>query len=225
MKQRQRLGVTFERFQMDDGRDLMQDISERIEPNGYIEFLYDSLPVKNNAHQTTRAGFEAACRTRPLDTHRIVSLDLLAPHDLFESADAFCQVFGPNSPAMPGFDADYLFYMPQHGIARDILKLMNRGKTVPRSILLERLKQLLEAFPFRILEKRGAYSLFVRDDLKFERLKQRQGIITVDDIDACYTWLVWLEDPLASENPSTETPVEQTIAQWLVQYRTTFVHL
>lgn len=223
MTDRIRLGITLEGFQMDEGRDLIEDVTTYLDTNRPVEFLYDYLPVKHNQHVTTRAGFEAACQAHPLDAHKVVSFDVIAPQDLFETSDDFCQVFGPNSPALPGFDPNYLFYMPQTSFAKDVYCFIAERETLSRGEQIERLIQLLDSFPVRILYRGGACKLFAKDDRRIEQLVNRQGDITVADIEMCYTYIVRIEDPSVIEDSPTDITLERALATWFIRFRTTHV--
>lgn len=184
-----RVAIALENFQMDDGRDLIEEIAEILDTKGAIEFQYAHLPIEDHAYVATRTGFEHACQHHPLDAHRIVSFDLIAPQDLFTTADDVYAVLGPEAAAIPGFDADIVFYMSQTSFARDVHALITKGNA-SRDEQIARLRQLLDTFPLRVRYDDDAYSLFAINNLKAKRyLASGAGDLTPTDIEDCYTWL------------------------------------
>lgn len=207
---------------MDDGRDLIEDIAEILDAKGAIEFNYTHLPVEDHAYVATRAGFEDACKHHPLDTHRIVSFDLIAPQDLFETADDVYDVLGPTGTTFTGFDPDYVFYMAQTSFARDAHALITKGDA-SRVEQTRRLLKLLDTFPLRLLSgsegcELFAVNVFAANDLKINRLLAGTGNITPDAIENCYTSLAHVDDPSCFEDRAGATSLEDELAAHLAWY-------
>lgn len=215
-----RVAIALEKFQMDDGRDLIEEIAETLDTKGTIEFQYRHLPIKDHAYVATRAGFEHACQHHPLDAHRIVSFDLIAPQDLFKTADDVYAVLGPDAAVIPGFDVDIVFYMSQTSFARDAHALITRGNA-SRDEQVARLLKLLDTFPLRLFYGRDAYSLFASNDLTIQRLASRAGDLTPTDIEHCYTWLGHFDSESfhdVSGDMPRETRLDEHIA-WYSRHR------
>lgn len=209
------LGVHLEDFHMDAARDLIEEVGDILDPvHGHGEFFARHLPVKDGKTMRTIPALKRALRANRLDTHDVVSFDVLDPADVFKDASRFIAVCHPTEPfrIRPRLKRRFEYYFAPHYIVfanrapfpDAAMRLLQADSTFKHGDARQRyalLENLLACVPVRLISHADGFThVHVLDDAFVVQAALQELDITERLIDACYRLEESIEDPIMTGN-------------------------